>query len=181
MLSVVSSGLPGPDYAALVVAKILRLPTGGFASSDSAVYGTLFESLPEFGLSLVGNADSADSYNADKADATVWFGDVQQRRWSGIEALCTVSSKPVLVNPKSPELLTEFIVSHNVKILNVAGVPESDAPGTYQYTYYFLMSALSGLPRNYGKGINANSNGKTEAFCGSCGTASSKAGVEGDY
>jgi hypothetical protein len=171
MITIISGGQTGADLGALYGAKESGIPTGGTAPprwiSGSSPQKVLLQS---FGL-VEGEPDvktypKRSMKNVDDADGTiaiVWgngsgtmntIGYAQRKRWSwGDLKLLGTSYKPILII-QSRDVMSEskrvvgFILSNNIKILNVCGHQEKSFPGIEQFTKSLVKLALSLINRN---------------------------------
>ena len=126
-LKIISGGQTGADQGALVGAKRVGIPTGGWMPR-----GYLTEAGPCPALQEVYSVQEHPSplypprtkQNVKDADGTVWVGDLDD----GLDSRgfrCTLRateyfSKLILVNPTHLEL-RRWVTDYGIKVLNVAG------------------------------------------------------------
>ena len=172
LLGIISGGQTGADQAGLRAAKALGLTTGGlmpkgFLTEDGP--RPQFREMFGMGESFHGAYAKRTRWNIQHADATVIFCTVQHAQTGdratdgeGIPAepgsaltygVCVQLERPALVvewDPLhrrlggSPAMLRDWLASHHVTILNVAGNRESVAPGIGAAVQDFLEQALRG-------------------------------------
>ena len=147
---IISGGQTGADRAALVAAKAAGIATGGwmpkgFRAQDGP--------RPEFATLYGIREHASDRYpprtalNVKESDATLRFatdwdspGEVLTSR------MCSRYGKPQLeVTPGgelTPEVVAEWIVRNNVRVLNVAGNTERTSPGIETFVSNFLAEVF---------------------------------------
>lgn len=147
---IISGGQEGADWAGLMAAIALGIPTGGTAPKGWRICkrdGTdgSNPSLADFGLVEHESREYPPRtiQNVLDSDGTVWFG------FSGSPGgKLTINTtrrhrKPVIENP-TPEQLREWVVTHKVCVLNVAGNRTSDFnPNIFEQTYSTIVQAFS--------------------------------------
>jgi len=136
MLSkVISGGQDGVDSVALSVAKKLKLQTGGYMPKGALTEsGSNKSRLTRFGMKETSTASypARTRKNIQSSDGTVIFGKTTGRGTSLTKKIANQTNKPLLINPKSPYELNNFLKKHNIKTLNVAGTRKShDKTGKY--------------------------------------------------
>lgn len=143
-MKIVSGGQTGADQGALEAAKILGIPTGGFAPK-----GFLTEDGPDLRLRDVYGLEEHDSddwtprtkANVRFSHGTLIFGDVTGYGTKFTVDTCKIMGRPYIINPNTTEFL-EWMTTYNIAILNVAGNRESTARGLQAHTKQFLISAF---------------------------------------
>ena len=147
---IISGGQNGADYAGLVAAQKLGIPTGGTAPKGWRVRNKdgsegSNPALANFGL--VEHTSSAypprTAKNVADSDGTVLFGDLTSRGSKLTAAACKKQFKPLITNPTAVELRA-FVGRHRVETLNVAGNTLSEKnPLIYLHTYKVICEAFS--------------------------------------
>ncbi len=146
---VVSGGQTGVDRAALDVAAEVGLARGGWCprgrrAEDGAIPGsyplreTPSPAYPE-----------RTAWNVRDSDATLVLTRGRPRGGTALTiALARRTGKPVLVvdleREPRPGEAREWLLGSAVRVLNVAGPRESEAPGIHDQAAAFLLSALRG-------------------------------------
>jgi len=147
---IISGGQTGADQAGLKAGKLLGLQTGGTAPWNWMTQkGPQEALLKSYGLAA-GPKDPRTypmrtRLNVQNSDGTVWFGDLSSpggRLTHRCANECN-PQKPMKVNPNSKELM-EWIVEHQIKVLNVAGNREEKNPGITQRTICIIVNAVKG-------------------------------------
>lgn len=148
---IISGGQTGADWAALVAAKDMDIPTGGTAPKGWRIQlpngqDSSNPRLEEFGL--VEHVSREWRYrtiqNVLDADGTLWVG--YESSGGGKLTLGTAikNGKPFIVNP-TPEALLHWVTQEGIKVLNVAGNRLSEHnPGIEVQTYRLLTRAFHG-------------------------------------
>ena len=153
-MRIISGGQSGADRAALDAALSLGIPCGGWCPK-----GRLAEDGPipaRYPLIEMESASYADRTrrNVQDSDGTVIvsFGPLQGGSEYALQC-CRELGKPSIVIDASVtpvaqgiELLSRFVMEHNVPTLNVAGPRASEQPGIYAYVY----DLVQGLARQLG-------------------------------
>jgi len=155
LIKIVSGGQTGADLGALIAARDLRIPTGGFAPK-----GWLTEDGPQeallrsFGLIEC----EEDGYpprtrrNVVHSDGTLLVGEYQSGGSQLTYKIAKELKKPLFLlackNPHATpnaDRIAEFrdwIRRYDIKTLNVAGNRESEMPGIGEFTRAVLLQAL---------------------------------------
>jgi hypothetical protein len=148
---VISGGQTGADIAGLIAAKKLGIPTGGTMPKG---FRTLKGPRPEY-AKLYGIKEHA-SYaypprtecNVKDSDGTIRFA----THWESAGEKCTLKliqkhGKPWYdIDPSighDPLHVVEWMLQHNIQILNVAGNSEETSPGIAKFVIEFLTRVLS--------------------------------------
>lgn len=147
-LVVISGGQTGVDRAALDVAIELGLSHGGWCPAGRwAEDGTIPEHyrLQETPSS---RPEVRTEWNVRDSDATLILA--RGKLFGGTAFTYQVArerGKPYLVvdlsSPPPPAEVRDWLVSHGVRRLNVAGPRESNAPGIYEEARKFLRCLLT--------------------------------------
>lgn len=147
-LRVISGGQTGVDQGALLAAKSLGIPTGGWAprefqtetGKDPVLLAVHF-GLKDSGLDYVGRT----RLNAKEADVTFWIGKDDSRGYMATLRECRNANKPFInITEWSVARLMEFINGHpEYKTLNFAGNRESSSPGIQESSRQFIALALA--------------------------------------
>jgi hypothetical protein len=148
-LTIISGGQTGADRSALEVALSFGLPTGGWAPKRF-----MTEDGPDpilgsrFGLLEHHSSDYADRTwaNVQMADVTIWFGTIGSRGYVCTQGACQYFGKTMLENPTS-QLLSEYIVSRDPRVMNVAGNRRSRNPSVAALVRETLGAALREVTR----------------------------------
>jgi hypothetical protein len=121
--TVVSGGQTGIDRMGLEIAVLFDLKTGGWAPKGCRTENGPDPTLLEFGLkeSWSFNYDVRTVENIRDSDGTVIFGNLLSPGSLATRSYCVQLKKPCIWNPQSSAELIEFIESHNIEELNVAG------------------------------------------------------------
>lgn len=120
---VISGDQTGADRIGLYVAKQVGFETGGWAPRlYKTERGYEREVLKEFGLIECesSNYNVRTVLNVAEADGTVLFGDMTSPGSIVTLKAAKDSRRPYISNPGTDRLY-HFIISNNIKILNVAG------------------------------------------------------------
>lgn len=142
----VSGGESGADIGGLRAAREMNVPTGGTAPKGWRI--CLLDgsegSNPELGsvYGLVEHKSRAfppsTKQNVVDSDGTVWFGYEDGSGSALNRQLCSIYSKPLLVNP-SAERLVSWVIEQNISVLNVAGSRASSFNALIESTVYKLV------------------------------------------
>ncbi len=142
---IISGGQTGADCGGLLAAADVGIATGGLAPKG---YLTELGSNPELAKFGLVESDSADYevrtiLNVLTANATVIFADSIESDGTKLTiASCIKYQKPYLINPDALTL-HDWLLEHQVKVLNVAGNRESIAKGIGDRTRRVVRDALS--------------------------------------
>jgi len=154
---IISGGQTGADFGGLLGAKDAGIPTGGWAPKGYRTQNGPMPELARFGLLETASADYPDrtERNVRDADGTVVY-DVSPKFSAGSDLtvrLCHQHKKPCLVikmfSDKDVSDLVDFIDSHNIKVLNVAGNRETNAPGIQEKVRKIVAQAIAELSKRY--------------------------------
>lgn len=145
---IISGGQTGADLAGLQAAQSLGIQTGGTAPKG---YRTEIGPNPEL-HTLYGLVESPSTNylhrtaeNIRNSDATVIFGNTMSPGSRQTINIAASQNKPLIINP-TPEALREFLINHEVEVLNVAGNRASVNPKVTMLTYRTLIAALKEIP-----------------------------------
>jgi hypothetical protein len=155
-ITIVSGGQTGPDRAALDVAMALGLPYGGFCPKGGWAEdmpnppGLLhhYSNMEETKSSELGERTRL---NVEKGDATLIVVDksgldVSPGTILTLDLVKRANKRHLVIDvhqSNAVELLEEWLESaYNLKVLNVAGPRESEAPGLYALTRALLAKVL---------------------------------------
>jgi len=142
---IISGGQTGADWGGLLAAADVGIATGGLAPKGYLTELGANLELAKFGLV---ESDSADYgfrtiRNVLTANATVIFADSIDSDGTKLTiASCIKYQKPYLINPDALAL-HDWLLEHQVKVLNVAGNRESIAKGICDRVRQILRDALS--------------------------------------
>jgi len=151
MLKIISGGQTGADQAGLIAAGRVGLPTGGHMPKG---FRTQRGPAPKIAALYGLKEDDSSDYpprtrlNVKNSDATLIFGNVKSRGCSLTKRLCVEYEKEVLIIPRGLEgkqprywinMIASFIVTHEVKVLNIAGNREESDPGICRWTAWLLV------------------------------------------
>jgi Circularly permutated YpsA SLOG family len=153
---IISGGQTGADLGALLAARGLGIPSGGYAPKGWLTEnGPREKHLQSFGLIEC----EEDGYpartrrNIENSDGTLLVGP-HARGGSRLtykvakqlnEPLFLVACwKQAVVKPDDPRLeeFRSWLERHQIQVLNVAGNRESETPGIGEFTRRFLENAL---------------------------------------
>lgn len=142
---IISGAQTGADQAGLVAGKILGFKVGGCVPKGRRTWiGPLTdEQMLEW--NLIEHSSSAypprTKYNVEHSDGTAVFGNSGSPGCKLTLRLCLALKKPSIINPTSLELL-DWTITHNIRILNVAGNREEKNPGIFEKTKNCLIQAF---------------------------------------
>lgn len=147
---IISGGQSGADRGGLEAAKKLGIPTGGYCPKGWLTENGPDYSLKEFGLKEMETAvyDKRTIKNVTESDGTIIFCNLDSKgriksHGSALTHRATLElKKPVLINPDM-EKFSEWLKINKIKILNIAGSRESEAPGIQKKVKDFLVQSLS--------------------------------------
>jgi hypothetical protein len=145
---VVSGGQTGVDRAALDVARELAIPCGGWCPRGRrAEDGPIPESY------LLQETPSAayperTAWNVRDSDGTLVVARGRPRGGTALTvSIARRAAKPVMVanleGGASVSEIRKFILSNEIRVLNVAGPRESEAPGIHDQAAALLREVLS--------------------------------------
>ena len=155
---IVSGGQTGVDRAALDVARELAIPCGGWCPRGRrAEDGTIPESYP---LRETPSASYPErtAWNVRDSDGTLVITRGRPRGGTALTvSLARRAGKPALVvDLQGRADVTEvraFLVEHKIRVLNVAGPRESEAPGIHDQATALLRAVLSESESESGPGL----------------------------
>jgi hypothetical protein len=150
---VISGGQTGPDQAGWRAARACGLATGGWMP-----LGFLTEAgpCPEF-AELYGAVElpTADDpartrKNVEDSDGTIWFGSLESRAFRTTHGATLRKSPayPLLIvhtGATTPSHVVTCIRMNKIRVLNVAGNPESSSPGIGERVERFMLAVLRKL------------------------------------
>lgn len=153
-IKIVSGGQTGVDQAALAAARAAGFPTGGWMP-----YGWMtHEGIREDFRDLYGMKECQEPGYPPRTELNVTDSDGTLRiakSFSTAGERCTLTAihrhdKPHFDIPWKPKnnymigaaSVVEWLIQHNIKVLNVAGNCEKNAPGIYSAAYEFLKSVF---------------------------------------
>ncbi len=146
LTKIISGGQTGADEAGLLVARQLKLETGG-----SAPYNWMTDEGPQReylrGFNLSPAPYDSRTYpkrtelNVRNSDGTVLFGRMSSPGSKLTIKLCKLAHKPYLINPNS-RVLARFVEVNKIKTLNVAGNRERTNPGISETVFDKIWEAF---------------------------------------
>jgi len=145
---IVSGGQTGVDRAALDVAALLAIPSGGWCPRGRrAEDGRIPDHYPLEETPSAGYPQRTE-WNVRDAHATLILtrgrprGGTALTRWLAqkLGRSCRVVD---LTRPQDEAPIRAWLASHPIRILNVAGPRESEAPGIHDEAVAFLRRVLS--------------------------------------
>jgi len=147
---VISGGQTGVDRAALDVARELEVPCGGWCPRGRrAEDGRIPESYP---LRETPSASYPErtAWNVRDSDGTLIITRGRPRGGTALTvSLARRAGKPVMVaNLESGANASEiraFLLEHRIRVLNVAGPRESEAPGIHDQAAALLRELLANV------------------------------------
>lgn len=143
---VISGGQTGADRAALVAAKSAGIETGGWMPKGFRAHdGDHPEFAERFGIveTTSRRYPPRTAMNVKMSDGTLRFA----ANWDSPGELLTLKlcrdhGKPhrdiTLGGDSHPGDVAAWIIENNIRILNVAGNAEQNAPGIYEFVVEFL-------------------------------------------
>lgn len=141
---IISAGQTGADLGGLIAARSLHLDTGGTAAEGFRTENGPSPKLATDYLLTEGstiNFKHIAQQNILNSDATVVFSDKVAAGTILTMKLCKELNKPLRISP-TPEQLVDFLDSHSVKVLHVAGNKESDSPGIMGRVVNILTNSI---------------------------------------
>jgi hypothetical protein len=145
---VISGGQTGADTGGLLAAHQMNIATGGYVPKGFKTEqgGMGQEWLQSMGLVPTVSSDygARTRLNVKESDGTALFGNMDSPGSRLTLGYTLTSQKPHIVNPTSEEL-ARWIISKQIRILNVAGNRESHNPGIQLSTLNTVFSALQQL------------------------------------
>ena len=161
---IISGGQTGVDTIGLQVAKKLGIETGGTAPKGFLrEKGIDTEDISSYGLTEISDTEQADytkrkgksdpytgrtELNVRNSDGTVYFStNADSAGRIATERSAKEWNKPFLLNPTA-EQLREWINTHNIKILNIAGNRGSKLPANNRVAD-IITEALSPIKGTY--------------------------------
>jgi len=148
-LTIISGGQTGVDRAALDVALELDLPCGGWCPRGRrAEDGPIPARYPLRETPTV-VYPARTRWNIRDSDATLILFRGQADRGTALtRALADRLHKPLLIldvnEPVSCDVIRQWLATHNVRVLNVAGPRESSQPGIQAQAAQILRQLLAG-------------------------------------
>jgi len=161
---IISGGQTGADRAALDIAIKFRIPHGGWCPRGRMAEDGI---LPDHYLLNCPTDNDSDSHEPDiyaertklnirDSDGTLIFApsfpllaDVSNGTRLTI-AEAERSNKPRYIidlsKNQSVQIISDWIETHQIAVLNIAGPRESQCPGIYRNTYRFLENFFANLP-----------------------------------
>lgn len=153
VIKVISGGQTGADTGALMAARHMGVPTGGWGPPDLRHERGAID--PVFGLTATPQERSTfgsdiprslrTEWNVRDSDGTMVMGDREQ--WDmGTQFtwnMCQLYDKPCfLADFQDPGAAVLWIITHGIYILNVAGPRESEVPGVEALTSEFMKKII---------------------------------------
>ncbi|MBA4186402.1 MAG: hypothetical protein C0467_00135 [Planctomycetaceae bacterium] len=143
---VISGGQTGADRAALIAARQAGIPTGGWMPAGFLAHdGNHPEFAERYGIRETASSEyqPRTALNVKEADATLRFAAVWDSAGELLTLrLCHEQRRPHLdveINGGvSPADVAEWILSTDMRVLNVAGNSERTSPGIQEYVVEFL-------------------------------------------
>jgi hypothetical protein len=148
---IVSGGQTGADLGGLRAGEALGIATGGaMPKGFRTEAGPRPDYAERFGLCETSSRSyrSRTRQNVSESDGTVIFSGPSLVGGSRFTRhLCDELGKPCLLLAFPPsedqqKLFADWLASHQVQALNVAGNRESKSPGIEEFVFQFLVSAL---------------------------------------
>jgi hypothetical protein len=151
VVKVVSGGQTGVDRAALDAALACGLPVGGWCPQGrQAEDGPLAARYPLRETPLLDPAQRT-VWNVRDSDGTLVLLVSEPAGGTALTVAEAVRmGRPLLVlslaRPRRPEVVLDWMAEHAIRVLNVAGPRESEAPGLYALAFSFLEAVFLALP-----------------------------------
>ena len=118
-----SGGQSGADKAALIVAREIGFPTGGYAPLNFMTeFGPDYELRDIYGLKDCGSSvwSTRTKWNAQHSDMTIWYGKTGSAGYQCTKKWADAYKKPFFPCYPVGEILS-FILENRPTIINVAG------------------------------------------------------------
>lgn len=154
----ISGGQTGVDRAALDVARELAIPCGGWCPRGRrAEDGPIPESYPLRETPSAAYPERT-AWNVRDSDGTLVITRGRPRGGTALTvSLARRAGKPALVVDLHGRAdvadVRAFLVEHEIRVLNVAGPRESEAPGIHDQAAAFLRAVLSESEAEPGPGL----------------------------
>lgn len=148
--TIISGGQTGVDMGALDIALQNNINIGGWCPKGRYNENGSISNCYPLAEAPLENPQCRTTLNILDSDGTLicTFNKEMQEGTALTFNLCTLFKKPVcVVNfnesiEKTVNIAKDFIVTNNIKVLNVAGNRESQSPGIYISTKDFLNALL---------------------------------------
>lgn len=149
---IVSGGQTGADQAGLRAARAAGIETGGWAPKGWATEDGPAEWLSDFGLTECPTPGYPPRTlaNARDSDGTIWFGSTDSSGYRATINACDRLGRPYLVIAEGvtrPREVIEWMTSHRIRVLNIAGNRESKNVGLAQGVEAFLTRVFGSIER----------------------------------
>ena len=149
----ISGGQSGSDIGALVAARRLGIPTGGWAPRGFLTEKGRQPVLAEYGLIEAESEQypQRTEWNVRDSDATLIFSRNPKSRGTLQTMQCAMRLKKSFsqpIDPRGPDALEqvcEFLDKHRPAVLNVAGNRESVAPGIALEVVNLLVAVFAAM------------------------------------
>lgn len=151
-IKVISGGQTGADRAGLDVAVKLNLERGGWIpfgrkTEDGPLSMDLMK-LYNLRIHASSSYGPRTEQNVKDGDGTILFGNMDSPGCKLTIGHCKWHGRPFLTpeglyHSVFVDYIKQFIISNDIKILNIAGNRASTNPLIYQFTYDTLLEALS--------------------------------------
>ena len=147
---IVSGGQTGADQAGLRAARAAGIETGGWAPKGWATEDGPAEWLADFGLTECPTPGYPPRTlaNARDSDGTIWFGSTDSSGYLATINACRLLGKPYLTVPEGtarPSEVIEWMTSHRISVLNIAGTRESKNVGLAEQVEVFLTRVFGSI------------------------------------
>jgi hypothetical protein len=144
---IVSGGQTGVDRAALDVARELLIPRGGWCPRGRRAEDGVIPAGYELQETLSPGYPQRTEWNIRDSDGTLILTCGRPRGGTALTLrLARKLAKPFLVldldGDPGPVELREWVESHHIRVLNVAGPRESGLPGIYSQARLALLGLL---------------------------------------
>ena len=143
---IISGGQTGADQGGLDGAKHIGIPTGGMVPKGCRTdAGPNYRLIADYGVTEHHDwrYPPRTKANVLEADGTVWVGNVGSPGYyctRGADVALPVR-KHWIENP-TPEALREWVITHRIRTLNVAGNRESKNPGVFEKARILIVEAF---------------------------------------